>query len=57
MIKCADHIIDMGPEGGEAGGQVVAHGTPEKVSKVKGSYTGAFLKKILSTNSKSKGSH
>ncbi len=57
VIKCADHIIDMGPEGGEAGGQVVAHGTPEKVSKVKGSYTGAFLKKILSTNSKSKGSH
>lgn len=57
VIKCADHIIDMGPEGGEAGGQLVAQGTPEKVSKVKGSYTGAFLKNILSNKSKSKGSH
>ena len=57
VIKCADHIIDMGPEGGEAGGQVVAQGTPEKVSKVKGSYTGMFLKKILSNKSKGKGSH
>lgn len=56
VIKCADHIIDMGPEGGEAGGQIVAQGTPEKVSKVKGSYTGQFLKKVLSNKSK-KGSH
>ena len=47
VIKCADYVIDMGPEGGEAGGQVVAQGTPEKVSKAKNSYTGTFLKKIL----------
>ena len=46
----------MGPEGGEAGGQIVAQGTPEKVSKVKVSYTGQFLKKVLSNKSK-KGSH
>lgn len=57
VIKCADHIIDMGPEGGEAGGQIVAQGTPEKVSKVKGSYTGMFLKKILANKKSSKGSH
>ncbi len=57
VIKCADHIIDMGPEGGEAGGQIVAEGTPEKVSKVKGSYTAMFLKKVLSNKSKGKGSH
>lgn len=56
VIKCADHVIDMGPEGGEAGGQIVAQGTPEKVSKVKVSYTGQFLKKVLSNKSK-KGSH
>ncbi|MGB3364075.1 MAG: excinuclease ABC subunit UvrA [Thermodesulfobacteriota bacterium] len=56
VIKCADHVIDMGPEGGEAGGQIVAQGTPENVSKVKVSYTGQFLKKVLSNKSK-KGSH
>lgn len=47
VIKNADHIIDMGPEGGEAGGQVVAEGTPEKVANNKNSYTGQFLKKVL----------
>ena len=47
VIKIADHIIDLGPEGGEKGGQIVAQGTPEEVSKVKESYTGQFLKKIL----------
>jgi excinuclease ABC subunit A len=47
VIKSADHIIDMGPEGGEAGGQIVAEGTPEQVAKNKGSYTGHFLKKVL----------
>ena len=57
VIKCADHIIDMGPEGGEAGGQIVAQGTPEKVSKTKGSYTGMFLKKLLTNKSSGKGSH
>ena len=48
MIKTADYIIDMGPEGGDGGGTVVATGTPEEVSKVDGSYTGQYLKKILS---------
>jgi len=56
VIKCADYVIDMGPEGGEAGGQIVAQGEPEKVSKVKSSYTGVLLKKILAKNkSNSKG--
>lgn len=48
MIKVADHIIDLGPEGGDGGGQVVVAGTPEKVAKNEKSYTGQFLKKILS---------
>ncbi len=47
IVKTADYIIDMGPEGGEGGGKVVAVGTPEDVCKVKGSYTGMYLKKIL----------
>ncbi len=47
VIKCADWIIDMGPEGGDDGGLIVAEGTPEDVAKVKGSYTGQFLKKEL----------
>ena len=47
VIKVADHIIDLGPEGGDAGGTIVATGTPEEVAKVKGSYTGEFLKKVL----------
>ncbi|MBO5376289.1 MAG: excinuclease ABC subunit UvrA [Bacilli bacterium] len=47
MIKCADYIIDIGPEGGEKGGDIVATGTPEEVSKEKKSYTGEFLKKVL----------
>ena len=47
MIKCADYIIDIGKEGGEKGGEIVATGTPEEISKNKESYTGAFLKKIL----------
>ena len=47
VIKVADHIIDLGPEGGEMGGSIVATGTPEEVAKVKESYTGQFLKKIL----------
>jgi excinuclease ABC subunit A len=44
VIKCCDYIIDLGPEGGEAGGQVIAQGTPEEVAKNVGSYTGKFLK-------------
>ncbi|MBR0310859.1 MAG: excinuclease ABC subunit UvrA [Oscillospiraceae bacterium] len=47
VIKCADHIIDLGPEGGSGGGTIVAEGTPEEVAKVKGSYTGQYLKKML----------
>ena len=47
VIKVADHIIDLGPEGGDGGGRVVATGTPEEVSKVKESYTGQFLSKML----------
>ena len=47
VIKCADHIIDLGPEGGKGGGKIVAQGTPEQVSKVKKSYTGQYLKKLL----------
>jgi excinuclease ABC subunit A len=47
VIKCADYIIDLGPEGGDEGGEVVATGTPEEVAKVKKSYTGQYLKKVL----------
>ena len=47
VIKCADHIIDMGPEGGDEGGTVVVEGTPEKVVKCEKSYTGKYLKKLL----------
>lgn len=47
IIKSADQIIDLGPEGGDGGGQVIAQGTPEEVAKVKESYTGQFLAKIL----------
>ena len=47
VIKVADYIIDLGPEGGDQGGEVVATGTPEEVSKVDKSYTGQFLKKLL----------
>ena len=46
-IKTADYIIDMGPEGGDKGGTVIAEGTPEQIVKVKKSYTGAFVKKYL----------
>ena len=46
VIKRADHIIDLGPDGGFRGGQIVAEGTPEEVAEVEGSYTGEFLKKI-----------
>lgn len=48
VVKCADWIIDMGPEGGSGGGTVIAEGTPEQVAQVKDSHTGAFLAEILS---------
>ena len=47
VIKSADWVVDLGPEGGDRGGQIVAVGTPEDVAKVKGSFTGKFLKEIL----------
>ena len=47
VIKTADYIIDMGPEGGDNGGTVIASGTPEQVAKVEKSYTGKYLKKML----------
>lgn len=47
VIKCADYVIDLGPDGGEAGGYLLATGTPEEIAKVKESYTGHFLKEIL----------
>ena len=47
LIKCADYIIDIGPEGGERGGEVVAKGTPEEIAKNKESHTGTYLKKAL----------
>ena len=49
VIKLADHIIDLGPEGGDGGGHIVAQGTPEEVSLCKDSYTGYYLSKILNT--------
>ena len=48
VIKTADHIIDLGPEGGDKGGNVVGTGTPEELAGIKGSYTGQYLKKHLS---------
>ena len=47
VLKSADHIIDMGPEGGVGGGTIVAHGTPENVANTKGSHTGHYLKRAL----------
>ncbi len=47
IIKCSDYLIDIGPEGGTGGGQIVAKGTPEQVAQVKESYTGQYLKKVL----------
>ncbi len=52
LIKIADHIIDLGPEGGNNGGEIVAEGTPEQVAECKGSYTGEYLKKVLYSNKK-----
>jgi excinuclease ABC subunit A len=49
IIKCADYIIDLGPEGGPGGGRIIATGTPEQVAETEDSYTGRFLRKILMT--------
>ena len=50
VIKCADHIIDLGPEGGDKGGQIVFSGTPEEIVNCKQSYTGHYLKPLLNKN-------
>ena len=47
VIKTADYLIDLGPEGGDGGGQIVATGTPEEVIRVNDSYTGKYLKEVL----------
>ena len=47
VIKVADYIIDLGPDGGDAGGKIIATGTPEEVAKNPASYTGSYLKKVL----------
>jgi excinuclease ABC subunit A len=47
VIKSADHIMDMGPGGGEAGGRIIGSGTPEQIARMPGSHTGAFLKRVL----------
>ena len=51
VIKTADHIIDLGPEGGEGGGTIIATGTPEEIAQNKGSYTGQYLKPVLERDS------
>ena len=51
VIKVADHIIDLGPEGGDGGGRIVAEGTPEEVAKAEGSYTGKYLRMKLNPKS------
>ena len=47
IIKSADYVVDLGPEGGENGGRVVGTGTPEEIAEMKQSYTGQYLKKVL----------
>jgi excinuclease ABC subunit A len=47
LVKCSDYIIDIGPEGGDKGGNIIAKGTPEEVANNKNSYTGHYLKKVL----------
>ena len=54
VIKTADHIIDMGPEGGVNGGRIIAEGSPEKIANVKESYTGKFIREIISNGSMKK---
>ena len=51
VVKCADWIIDLGPEGGDEGGTIVAEGPPKEVAKIEKSYTGKFLRKFLATSS------
>ena len=55
VIKTADWIIDLGPEGGDGGGEIVATGTPDDVARTPGSYTGAFLKPVLARRARDRG--
>jgi excinuclease ABC subunit A len=59
VIKTADWVIDLGPEGGDRGGRVVGEGPPERIAEIPNSYTGKFLANVLSTNgaSRSNGTH
>jgi excinuclease ABC subunit A len=50
VIRAADHVVDLGPEGGEEGGEIIAEGTPEVVAQTPGSYTGKFLAEMLPKN-------
>jgi excinuclease ABC subunit A len=52
VIKCADWVIDLGPEGGDKGGYIVAEGTPEDIANCNNSYTGYYLKKVLEKDGK-----
>jgi excinuclease ABC subunit A len=52
VIKTADWVVDLGPEGGEGGGRIVAEGTPEAIAEVRHSFTGRFLRHSLSRNQK-----
>ena len=52
VIKCSDWVIDLGPEGGKGGGEIIAEGTPEELSKSKTSYTGLHLKNVLKIKQK-----
>ncbi len=52
LIKTADYIIDLGPNGGDRGGEIIAKGIPEEISKIKESYTGQYLRKYLNKNIK-----
>jgi excinuclease ABC subunit A len=54
VIKTADWVIDLGPEGGERGGQIVGEGTPEEIAGLKNSYTGQFLADLLNGNGASR---
>jgi excinuclease ABC subunit A len=55
VIKTADWVIDLGPEGGAGGGQIIAEGTPEQVAETRGSYTGTYLKPILAQHNARRG--
>ncbi|HIE53981.1 MAG TPA: hypothetical protein EYP90_02170, partial [Chromatiaceae bacterium] len=55
VIKTADWIVDLGPEGGDAGGRIIATGTPEAVTRVEESHTGRFLKRVLQLHHRPEG--